>query len=158
MGDLPKTLVARWKKKWPGYSNPLDLLPGSPNAIMIHMECVPLTKYWINQGFEPAFKGSYFTQAQYDTVAALGVDLSHRKQWPWEWWRMPRLLGHSDVTPISRHIKSGGWDPGALLSRPRFSWELVIEAITLELGWEAELDDHVKFPKTRTGGRYSRYV
>ena len=155
--DLPKSLVKRMEKRWPGLLNPLDILPDSPNSCAIHMECIPLTKYWIKEGFEPAFPGSYFTQAQYDTIAAYGLDLALRKQWPWEWWRMHYLLGHSDVTPISRHIKSGGWDPGALLSKPRFKWEFVIKQVTQQLGWEAEPDDFKKYPKTRKGGKYAKY-
>lgn len=155
--DLPASLVKRLEEQWPGYPNPLNLLPDSPNACCVHMECPPLTKFWIAQGFEPAFPGSYFTQAQYDTIAAVGVDYAARKQWPWEWWRMPRLLGHEDLTPISRHDKLGGWDPGALRASPRFDWRLVIDEVTKILGWEAEEEDYQKLPKQGSGGPYAKY-
>lgn len=155
--DLPKLLTKRIQERWPGYPNPLDVLPDSPNACGIHMECIPLTKFWIGQGFEPAFPGSYFTQAQYDTIAAVGVDLAARKQWPWEWWRMHHLLGHSDITPISRHIKKGGWDPGHLMSPKRFNWDIVIDEVVRLYGNWNIVDDYDKIAKTRVGGRYSKY-
>jgi len=160
--DLPASLVKRWQNRWPGYSNPLDLLPGitTCNPAYVHVENIPLTTYWIKQGFEPAFKGSYYTMAQYRTVAALALDLARRKKWEWEWWRTPRLLGHSDITPISRHITTGGWDPGALMATPRFSWQLVLDhlkTIDSEIPPDYKMTD-TKLPKTRKGGPYARYT
>jgi hypothetical protein len=159
--DLPASLVKRWQKRWPGYSNPLDLLPGikTCNPAYLQLETIPLTKYWIKQGFEPAFKGSYFTLAQHQTVAALALDIARRKQWPWEWWRTPRLLGHSDLTPISRHIKSGGWDPGHLLASKRFDWQLVLDHLkTIDSEIPPDYDmSQGKLPKTRKGGPWSKY-
>ena len=40
-----------------------------------------------------------------------------------------RLLGHEDLTPISRHDKKGGWDPGGLREVPYFDWEHVYRTI-----------------------------
>jgi hypothetical protein len=151
--DLPKTLAARWKERWPEYENPLDLLPGttSANPCYIHMECIPLNAEYIAQGYVPAFKGSSFTMWQYRTIAALSLDIATRKAWAYEWWRTTQLLGHEDLTPISRHIKSGAWDPGALLASPRFRWSEVISHLGELMGEDIE---ESKLPKTRRGGKY----
>jgi len=157
--DLPRSLVRRWRKRWPGYANPLDLTPGTKtvNPYAIHVECPPLTRYWIERGLKPAYPGSYFTLEQHQTIALLALDIAERKRWPFEWWRTPRLLGHEDLTPISRHIKSGAWDPGYLMESPRFDWRLVIEHLMPLMGLCVGEEDFEKLPKTRKGGPYSKY-
>lgn len=128
--DLPPSLVKRWQERWPLYSNPLDLLPGTKtaNAAYVQMELIPLTKYWINQGYEP-HDGTLFTFDQHISLAHWYVDVAERNGWEGEWWRTPRVLGHEDLTPITRHDKRGGWDPGWLRSSVYFDWEPVIEEI-----------------------------
>jgi hypothetical protein len=75
--------------------------------------------------------GLRFTRAQHDTVAAPAIDIVDRNGWPSgeEWWRTPRLLGHEDLKPISRHDKGGGWDPGYLRDEPYFDWSYVYQRI-----------------------------
>jgi hypothetical protein len=108
-------------------------------------------------------EGLRFTKAQHEAVARLACDVATRNGWPLteRWWRTPRLLGHEDLSPISRHDSRGGWDPGALREKPFFDWEYVYRRIEeiyrpartlLSLpdkvidmlpgvpGWEAELD------------------
>jgi hypothetical protein len=159
--DLPASLVKRWQNRWPGYSNPLDLLPmiRTCNAAYIHMEMPPLTKHWIKRGYEPAFRGSYFTLAQHHTVAALALDLARRKDWGWEWWRTPHLVGHEDLTPLSRHIRSGGWDPGFLMASKRFDWQLVLDHLkTIDSEIPPDYDmANGKLPKSRKGGPWAKY-
>lgn len=160
--DLPKALVKRWKKRWPGYANPLDLLPGTKtcNSAYIHVECIPLIPRFIDGVHVPADHAEklLFTYEQHHTVAALACDIALRNQWPDEWWRTPRLLGHEDLTPISRHTKAGGWDPGHLRATPWFDWQLVLELIMVELGITSYCDsDFDKLPKVRKGGPYSKY-
>lgn len=134
--DLPAVLVRLWKERWPGKKNSLELLPGTKtaNSCYIHMECPPCV-YWYNgkkvTGEPPMKPGLRFTKAQHDSVARMAVDIARRNGWPMEekWWRTPRLLGHEDLTPISRHNKSGGWDPGYLREEPYFDWDYVYETI-----------------------------
>lgn len=134
--DLPAVLVRLWKERWPGKKNSLELLPGTKtaNSCYIHMECPPCV-YWHNgktvTGEPPMRPGLRFTKAQHDSVARLAVDIARRNGWPMEeqWWRTPRLLGHEDLTPISRHDKNGGWDPGYLREKPYFDWDYVYETI-----------------------------
>jgi N-acetyl-anhydromuramyl-L-alanine amidase AmpD len=73
--------------------------------------------------------GLRFTKAQHETIARLAWDIAHRNAWPSNerWWRSPRLLGHEDITPLSRHDKNGGWDPGALREKPFFDWKYVYD-------------------------------
>jgi hypothetical protein len=154
--DLPASLVKRWQERWPGYSNPLDLLPGTKtaNGCYLHVECIPITKQW---DFEAAYRGSLFTKAQHLTVAALVCDIAKRNKWKGEWWRSPRLLGHEDLTPITRHTKKGGWDPGWLTSSPAFDWDIVIEEILSikKVKWDNKHFE--KLSKSRTGGLYAKY-
>ncbi len=128
--DLPASLVKRWKDRWPGYSNPLDLLPSTKtvNPCALHVECIPLTPDWEKQGYE-RHGGTLFTEDQHLTVVRLACDIAKRNGWKGEWWRTPRLLGHEDLTPINRHDKRGGWDPGHLRAAPYFDWELVIKEL-----------------------------
>lgn len=159
MRDLPTHLVKQWCDRWPGYSNPLDLLPGTKtaNPAYIHLECIPLTGAARRDGYEPAFDGSYFTAAQYETIAALAVDLSLRKRWPDEWWRTPRLLGHEDLSPLTRHKGPGGWDPGSMWTpKPRFKWAPVMEEIGAILGI-VDINKDKLPPEPGRRSRYSRF-
>jgi len=129
--DLKPATWRAWKERWPWARSPMDLLPGTKtaNSVGIHVEMPPLTKSWLRKGFEPAFKGSMFTLEQHLTVAELACDIALRKRWPALWWRTSRLVGHSDLSPMTRQNSKGGWDPGALYNPPRFSWEIVIRHI-----------------------------
>lgn len=146
-GDLPKSLVKRWKERWPGYSHPLDLLPGSRtvNSCYLHVECIPLLGASLEH--VKAFGGSLFTDEQHRTVAALAVDVAERNKWRGAWWRTARLVGHEDLTPITRHNRAGGWDPGYLRAAPYFSWNLVVDYIGDLLGVTMTGADHTKAPK-----------
>jgi N-acetylmuramoyl-L-alanine amidase len=136
--DLPPVLVRLWRQRWPDYHTSLDLLPGTKtaNSCYIHVECVPCVFHLdgqtlIGEGVEPMRRGLRFTRAQHDAVAALALDVALRNGWQddEEWWRTPRLLGHEDLTPISRHDTNGGWDPGYLREAPYFDWDYVYAQI-----------------------------
>lgn len=145
--DLPEVLVRLWRERWPDATDSLDLLPGTrtANSCYVHVECVPCV-FHTDDGLitgddvEPLRPGLRFTRAQHDTVAALAVDVARRNGWPADeaWWRTPRLLGHEDLTPISRHDRNGGWDPGFLREEPYFDWDHVYDAI--ERLWNDEPD------------------
>ena len=134
--DLPPVLVRLWRVRWPGRRHSLELLPGTrtANSCYVHVECVPCVyayqKRWVTDA-EPLRSGLRFTQAQHDAVALLACDVARRNGWPpgERWWRTPRLLGHEDLTPISRYDRRGGWDPGGLREAPYFDWEYVYSAI-----------------------------
>jgi len=130
--DLPDVLVEIWRRRWPGYDNSLALLPALPNECCIHVECIPVYYYMndrshISREHPPMRPGLRFTKAQHDTIALLACDIAVRNGWPLneKWWRTPRLLGHEDITPISRKDKNGGWDPGYLRRAPYFDWDYV---------------------------------
>jgi hypothetical protein len=134
--DLPAVLVRLWRERWPGVDHSLDLLPGTKtaNACYVHVECVPCVFHAERRlltDAEPLGPGLRFTRAQHDTVALLAVDIARRNGWPTDesWWRTPRLLGHEDLTPVSRHDSKGGWDPGYLREKPYFDWDYVYDQI-----------------------------
>lgn len=77
----------------------------------------------------PMRDGLRYTQQQHDAVATLAVDIAHRHGWSGQWWLSSRLVGHEDVSPITRHTSDGGWDPGALRSEPWFDWNYVYAKI-----------------------------
>lgn len=162
-GDLPSQLVLRLKMRWPGYANPLDLLPGTKtcNPAYLHLECLPLIPAFENEFIKPAFEGSMFTMAQYESIAELACDIAERNNWPDEWWRTPRLLGHEDLSPLTRHNKKGGaWDPGYLRKPMQFDWSVVIEIIIDKLGRKLMNSDFIKLPKppnARLKGYYEGY-
>lgn len=89
--------------------------------------------FWVNGkkkiSAPPMRPGLKFTLEQHDTIAFLACDIARRLEWPEYWWETPRLLGHEDVTPISRHDKRGGWDPGGLRTAPYFDWDYIYESI-----------------------------
>lgn len=166
--DLPAELVARWRRRWPGWSNPLDLLPGtsSANAPYVHLELIPCVFHHggkLYTAAPPLAPGLRFNRAQHHAVASLAVDLAQRKSWSEleavPWWRTPRLLGHEDLTPLSRHDRAGGWDPGALREEPYFDWPYVYAEIARLVG---QRDDGDLVQATRDlartrDGVYSRF-
>lgn len=131
--DLSPTTVHHWRQRWPDHSDPMALLPPgarSVNSHYVHVECPPCVYYSNKIRYVPATpmrKGLRFTAAQHDAVAALAVDLARRHGWDKDaqWWRTTRLLGHEDVSPMTRSTSAGGWDPGALRDQPRFDWAYV---------------------------------
>jgi hypothetical protein len=134
--DLPPVLVRLWRARWPGRTHSLELLPGTKtaNSCYVHVECVPCVYHYrgkLIRDAEPMRPGLRFTEAQHDAVARLAVDIADRNRWPAGevWWRTPRLLGHEDLTPISRHDRNGGWDPGGLREKPYFDWEYVYQQL-----------------------------
>ena len=136
--DLPATVVRLWRARWPGFKDSLSLLPvrSSANLTYVHVECLPCLYYRNGDGplvrdpeASPMRDGLRFTRAQHETVARLAWDIAQRNQWPRQdaWWRTPRLLGHEDITPLSRHDQQGGWDPGGLREQPYFDWSFVYD-------------------------------
>jgi hypothetical protein len=131
--DLPGVLVRLWHQRWPGKRHSLELLPpgaDSANVCYVHVESPPCVFWWDDKrgtGPAPMRPGLRFTKAQHDAIAHLAVDVARRNGWPMDetWWRTPRLLGHEDLTPISRHNSGGGWDPGYLRQTPTFDWDYV---------------------------------
>jgi hypothetical protein len=128
--DLTPATWKAWTKRWPGYRSPMDLLPGTrtANSVAIHVEMPPVTKKWGEFRSHCAGK-LWFTEEQHLSVAALACDIAYRKGWEGRWWRTPHLVGHSDLSPMTRQNSRGGWDPGAMYSPMRFSWEAVIREI-----------------------------
>lgn len=134
--DLPAVVVRLWRRRWPRYRHSLELLPGtrSANACYVHVECVPCVYHYdkrLTVDAEPLRAGLRFTRAQHDAIAQLAIDVATRNGWSHEdrWWRTPRLLGHEDLTPISRHDPRGAWDPGYLRESPYFDWDYVYDVI-----------------------------
>jgi hypothetical protein len=138
--DLPAMVLRLWRARWPGRKNSLDLIPyrRSANMTYVHVECVPCVYYRNGNGplitdpqVKPMRDGLRFTIAQHETVARLAWDMAQRHEWPRNepWWRSTRLLGHEDITPLSRCDRNGGWDPGGLRERPYFDWNFVYNYI-----------------------------
>ena len=125
--DLPLSLVKRWRDRWPEYEHPGKLLPGTRtvNSCYVHVECIPV----IPETRGDISPDTLFTRQQYRAVAHLAMDVAYRNDWPGEWWKTPRLVGHEDLTPITRHTKLGGWDPGFLRAKPYFDWCVVWEEL-----------------------------
>jgi hypothetical protein len=134
--DLPPIVVRLWRARWPGVEDSLKLLPvhSSANRTYVHVECPPCVYYRNGTGplivepsAPPLRDGLRFTRAQHETVARLAWDIAQRHNFPsgQAWWRTPRLLGHEDITPLSRFDKQGCWDPGGLREKPYFDWPFV---------------------------------
>jgi hypothetical protein len=155
--DLPAGLVERWRARWPGAANPLELLPGttSANSCYVHLECIPCV--WSegsSDTAEPMRTGLRFTTAQHDAVGDLAVDVARRNRWLLHetWWRTSRLLGHEDLTPISQHDGGGGCDPGYLRARPYFDWDYVYDRIETLVGHVGTTDGCATGPVSDQAG------
>ena len=108
--------VGRWHVRWKKPS-PQHLYPTrSPNGCYVGIELRPLA--------EPRSDGLWFTDGQMRVAAMIALDVADRAGLPDGWHRTSRLLGHEDTSPYKRWNRRGGWDPGALRNRPRFSWQL----------------------------------
>lgn len=140
--DLPKALVSRWRRRWAPLLNPLQLFAGtSANSCYVHVEMPPCVYHdgeKLRTDAGPFTEHARFTEAQHDAIAFLACDLARRYKWPDGWWTTGRLVGHEDLSPITRHTSHGGWDPGALRFRPWFDWAYVYEVIN-----EIQGDDDV---------------
>lgn len=150
--DLPPSMVKRWKKKWEGIATgPLGLFPSKyANSCYAHVEmppCVFHHKGKLVTGAEPMRKGLRFTQAQHDAIIELAIDMAERNKWPSDWPRSGRFVCHEDVSPLTRHQKSGGWDPGVLRASPWFDWEYVVNGIEQYYDEDAELGEPEEEPQ-----------
>lgn len=141
--DLPASFVQRWRSWWKhaNATNPLDLFPGTwANNVYVHVEMPPcrfhhqgkLVLGMMQDGTEAqprrtnnADIGLRFTQAQHDGIILLALDLARRYEWPDQWWLTGHLVGHEDLSPHTRTVKSGGWDPGHLRAKPYFDFGYV---------------------------------
>jgi D-alanyl-D-alanine carboxypeptidase/N-acetylmuramoyl-L-alanine amidase len=122
-GWTSQTIPTWWSKVWNAkkISNPGDLLPPQanvPNQVYIGIELLADTS------------GYGFTNAQYDSLAKLIVDLTRRHKLPISSAPSPRLLGHEDLDPIARNSKGGPWDPGAHRATPKFDWARLWALVT----------------------------
>jgi hypothetical protein len=109
------TAPAWWSSVWRprNIATPAGLLPPQatdPNSAYIGVELLADASGW------------GFTNAQYDALARLVVDVFRRHGVPLSEPPNPRLLGHEDLEPVDRANADGGWDPGAHRRVPKFSW------------------------------------
>jgi hypothetical protein len=154
--DLPAATVRRWHERWDleGADGPLDLFPTKyANSCYVHVEMPPCVFHHngkLTTEEEPMGKGLRFTKLQHDKIAELAVDVADRNGWPDFWWESGRFVGHEDVSPITRHDRNGGWDPGALRAQPRFDWEYVyakIEELCGLVGDDEEQEESLVVPE-----------
>lgn len=101
-----------WRAQWPDLDSPLDLVTGrSPNAVSVGVELL-----------SPAKRGpGIYTAAQYQTLAALVVEVTRRHGIPLD---RAHVLGHSDTSPMRRTVEAGGYDPGVSFDWGRL-WDLM---------------------------------
>ena len=112
---------AWWSRVWGAGRTPIDLLPAgslSPNSSHFGIELLG------------ASQSATFTDAQYEALARLVVDIDQRHDLGIEGAPSSKLLGHEDLNPLpteqhGRANARGGWDPGAHRAdgtKPTFSW------------------------------------
>lgn len=132
--DLPAAFVRRWRAWWVSQDSPLDLFPGTwANNVYIHVEqppCVFYHKGKLTEAAPPMRPGLRFTRAQHDGIARLACDIARRYSFPDRWWTHGRIVGHEDLSPITRTNRGGGWDPGWHRAKPFFDFRYVISQIT----------------------------
>lgn len=127
---------ARWAGRWssPEIQTPLDLYPTKyANSCYVHCEMPPCV-FWYNDMLqieeEPHRPGLRFTTAQHYAFVKLAVDIADRNKFPEGWWKgTGRLVGHEDLSPLTRSNKKGSWDPGYLREDMWFDWIYVKEEI-----------------------------
>lgn len=115
---VPDIGVELWQARWQGKKSPQVLYPSrSPNEDYLGVELIPQ--------FGREKNTTLFTDKQYSALARLLVDIADRWQIPLLQPGSPRLVGHEDLSPLTRWDSIGGWDPGFLRSRPYFRWNLL---------------------------------
>lgn len=108
--------LSMWRRRWPGARSPVDLVPtrklSDINDLWIGIEMIPVTPGGSTFWAQP--RGTTrFTQAQHDAVRRLVDDIGRRHNLPSGWKNTTRLIGHSDLNPITRDTASVPlWDPG----------------------------------------------
>ena len=115
---LDPSAVDLWNIRWPGVKSPLHLFPSrAPNNDYLGVELIPrmLRERW-------PYNQTLFTDAQYAALSRLLTDIEDRYAIT---LTGSRLVGHEDISPLTRWDSLGGWDPGALRARPYFDWSLV---------------------------------
>jgi hypothetical protein len=146
------TAPAWWSSVWRRWNAraPADLLPPhaqSPNSVYVGAELLADASGW------------GFTDAQYDALARLAVDVFRRHGIPLTEPPNPSLLGHEDVEPIERANAQGGWDPGAHRTVPKFSWSRLWSLIQgLGAGGGAPAPRHAPVPAGDGVGAFARFV
>lgn len=126
--------MSKWLGRWPDMVTPLDLYPSKyANSCYIHCEMPPCV-FWYDDMLqieeEPHRPGLRFTTAQHNSFIKLAIDIADRNKFPEGWWHgTGRLVGHEDLSPITRGTKDGTWDPGYLREDPWFDWDYVKEEI-----------------------------
>lgn len=110
---VSKVGLSFWKKKW-HFKNPLQMFPGtSINDVYIGIEIIPYIK--------PFSNGSLFSKIQYDSLWNLIKDIEVRHGTVFDG---THLVGHEDLSPLTRWDNNGGYDPGALRNNPYFTVNL----------------------------------
>ncbi len=140
--SLPASFVKRWKSWWAatGADNPIGLFPGTwANNAYVHVEMPPCVFHhegklvigMCQNGAEARVRaaGLRFTQAQHDGIVLLALDLAKRYDWLGGWWEKGHLVGHEDLSPHTRTVKSGGWDPGHHRAKPYFDFKYIRDEI-----------------------------
>jgi len=101
-----------WRAQWVGLQSPLELVTADhPNSVSLGIE--------LQQPARPT--ADIFTDAQYEALAQLLVDIHEREGVVLDRWH---LLGHQDCSPMRRSNAAGGWDPGQAFNWNR-AWDLL---------------------------------
>ena len=123
---LSKDGLALWNLMWnPRFKHPLELSPSmDPNTDFVGIELIPE-------------KDGTFNDKQYKNLAKLIRIIFERQGLfdpladRYDYWvymrNIGRLVGHEDLSPLTRWNKNGGWDPGALNKNPKFHWNKLIK-------------------------------
>ena len=157
---------AMWEVRWHDADTPLDLYPTKyANSCYVHVEMPPCV-FWYDDVLqieeEPMRPGLRFTKAQHDSFIKLSIDVADRNKLPDGWWNTGRLVGHEDLSPLTRGNKAGCWDPGWLREDPWFDFKYVKEEIEKVYKKRAEalkvLDEATEVVKNSDAGPASEIV
>lgn len=129
--DLKPRMLFHWRNRWPGKASPRNLFPGrSVNQFYAGVEMPPCVWWNTSRGRNhvsapPMRQGLRYTRAQHDAIVQLAWDMANRHAWSGNWWETGRLVGHEDLSPLTRQNSGGGWDPGALRGEPWWDWAYI---------------------------------
>lgn len=103
-----------WRLAWPTLRSPLEHPTGSfPNGTSIGIELL--------KPLDTQRTPDLFVDAQYEALALLVRDVCERLEIPEE---RRNILGHYDVSPITRSDIRGGYDPGH-----EFNWSRLFKTL-----------------------------